>query len=776
MAKIIRHKDKTTGIESNINLESGDVDQQSPEAWPVSLSNSFVRVCDLVEQINERQINLVDETNIVSISHALVPFGDKGKNLFDQICIHQTIFNTDDIESTWTTALRRSKAKTANAFIKLCKSKGLDSSEIERQWEYKLKEPGKSSIDITEEISEDQAKKIQEFSFYEHDNCYYFATYNYDSHVCNLERRSNFIIKILFHITRGKSNKRLIELINIHNRKVSIDVDTNQLASFQKFKELTEGAGNFIFEGTNIDLLRIKNKLFQEEKPSFQIDMLGWDSKEKFFSFSNGIYDKIFHPVDEHGTVQLKEKNFFIPYHPGTDNYLHINEKKFTYKESNTSFEQWSRLYCHAFGDAGKVALLFGIATLFSDHIFSVRGNFPLLFLYGEGGSGKSRVAMYLQHLWGDPQPPLKLSEKANTDKGKIRKMAQYVNTLAVFEEFINELDNSVIKTITGIYDRFGYERSNIDSKYGTETVPINSSALITGNVYPNDDPLMQRLILMDYNTNIKDDKVVNAYDELTILNRSGITSITGILLQHRDTIEDSFETEFREQFKSFKDKLKGNNLVMPDRMCENYSMIISMYTVLQKAGLMLPFSFESLLVFLIDTIRVQNEKRDTGSATQRFWDIVLQLASEGIIKHNKEYILRDDHLIIRWKEIHNMYMEKHLRIHRSPGLSNASLMQKLKDSDAWREYKDSVRLPGLKNPTSGHVFYYSKLGIDLWSVVEYWESQTGSSYSNLQNGTYFGKQNGHVPYTSLQNESQPLQMDKNPIVGNKGGNDDLPF
>src|SRR6185369_16156168 len=117
----------------------------------------------------------------------------------------------------------------------------------------------------------------------------------------------------------------------------------------------------------------------------------------------------------------INNKNFYIPYHPNTDGYLHLNEKRFAYKYSDTSFDKWSSLYCIAFGDAGKVVLLFGIATLFSDHIFNIRGNFPLLFLYGEGGSGKSRVAMYLQHLWGDPQPPLKLSEKANTDKGKIR-------------------------------------------------------------------------------------------------------------------------------------------------------------------------------------------------------------------------------------------------------------------------------------------------------------------------------------------------------------------
>lgn len=146
-----------------------------------------------------------------------------------------------------------------------------------------------------------------------------------------MERRSNFILNILFHITRGKQNKRVIELVNVHGRKVTTDIETKQLTGFRLFKELTEGAGNFIFEGTAIDLLKIKNKLFEMEKPSQQIDMLGWNKQGKFFAFSNGLYNSQFHEVDEHGIVTLNNKNYFIPYHPRTDEYTSVNEKLFSF-------------------------------------------------------------------------------------------------------------------------------------------------------------------------------------------------------------------------------------------------------------------------------------------------------------------------------------------------------------------------------------------------------------------------------------------------------------
>lgn len=726
MAKIERHKDEE-GKELDVNFETGDITAPVVEAWSNSLSNSFVKVCSLIEQIQDTELNVVDETNLTAIAYAFVPFGEKGKNLLEQVCLYQTIFSTADIQATWEQAMRRSKAKTGNAFVRLCKAKGLEAKTSSDTWEYKIKEPGKPLITVTDEITEEEVDQLRQYSFLEKDNCYYFAEYNYDAGICTLIRKSNFILRILFHIQRGKNNKRVIELVNIHHRKVTMDIETKQLTSFQGFKELTEGSGNFTFEGTSIDLQKIKNKLFEEELPSQQIDMLGWNKRGEFFAFANGIFNSQFHPVDEHGIVTLHKKNYFIPYHPNTEELTSVNEKLFSYKPGTVSFLDWASMYCTAFGDTGRVALLFGIATLFSDHIFAVRRNFPMLFLYGEGGSGKSRVGAYLQYLWGEPQPPLKLSDKANTDKARIRKMAQYINAMALFEEFINELDMNIIKTITGIYDRFGYERSNMNSMYGTETVPINSTAFITGNSYPNDDPLMQRLIMIDYHKNIRDDKTVSAYNKLTQTNREGLTHLTGWLLQYRDYFCKHYEDEFDSQFQQLKKLCAEKQIIVPDRMCENYALILTTFGVITKAGVSLPFKQGELETFMLSTIQAQSEKRDVGSVTQRFWDIFLALASEAgaggkpTIRYNKEYTMDGNSLFVRWTEVHGLYMEKHSRIYRSAGMGKSTMLQKLKDSGQMVT-TTTKWIDG--NTRRGYEFDYNKLGIDLISVIEYWNSQ----------------------------------------------------
>jgi len=777
MGKIHRHKDES-GTEHHIDLDSGNLIQPTTEAWSTSLSNSFVKCCSLVEQIEADKINLVDETNLNTIACAMVPFGDKGKSLLTQICLYQTIFSTGDIEQTWVTALRISKSKNANYFIRICKAKGLEAKTNEEVWEYKIKDPGKPIYTITDEMSEDEVEELKNWNFIQKNNCYYFARYDFTSGICTLERRSNFILNILFHITRGKQNKRVIELVNVHGRKVTTDIETKQLTGFQAFREFTEGAGNFIFEGTTIDLLKIKNKLFEMEKPSQQIDMLGWNKQGKFFAFSNGLYNSQFHEVDQHGIVTLNDKNYFIPYHPRTDEYTSVNEKLFSFtprwpdhnpKLDSELFDSWATLYCQAFGDTGRVALLFGIATLFSDHIFSVRRNFPMLFLYGEGGSGKSRVGAYLQFLWGEPQPPLKLSDRANTDKARIRKMAQYINAMALFEEFINELEMNIIKTITGVYDRFGYERSNMNSLYGTETVPINSTAFITGNSYPNDDPLMQRIILIDYNKNVRDSETVEAFNKLTAINRKGLTTVTGWLLQFRQYFLDHYENEFDLRFAEFKALCAAKQIIVPDRMCENYALILTTYAVISKAGIKLPFMPGELKTFMLSTIKAQADKRDVGSVTQRFWDILQLLASEGSIRSEKEFSFNGNTLSIRWTEIHGMYMEKHQRLHRSPGLGKSTMLQKLRDSGFMiTDGGDKKRFDG--KVCHSYTFEYDKLGIDLMSVVEYWQAQD-RRYARKEDQQ---AAENVTKVTKVTNEAKYSQNTEKPIFD--GENDDLPF
>ena len=77
---------------------------------------------------------------------------------------------------------------------------------------------------------------------------------------------SNFTMRVLFHIDNGKVPRRIIEIINTKGKKKTLDTETANLTSIGRFKEFIEGAGNYLFDGSAVELSKLKRKLFDEEK------------------------------------------------------------------------------------------------------------------------------------------------------------------------------------------------------------------------------------------------------------------------------------------------------------------------------------------------------------------------------------------------------------------------------------------------------------------------------------------------------------------------------
>lgn len=735
--KIERKKDKDTNNETEINLQTGDVNvnaaparpevptqpedtkNQKPEAWLPKKRIDFERCVSFVNQIVNRSINIVDEKNILTIAFALASFGEAGRDLFVQVCLHQTLYDSESIQEHFNQALQKSKYNTPVKFINICTTFGLEVLYGDDNYTYFIIE-GIRPVNFTDSITEEMVRMIDSYGFIEYRDQYYFATRNREEKRITLESKSNFTMQVLYHINRGKNNKRVIGLKNIRKEQIRLEIETKELNSLQAFKALTEGLGFFTTKDqfNEKDLQKIKNKLFAEEKPSKQLEVLGWD-KKGFWAFCNGLYnvgDQKFYAVDEYGIVSLNNVHYHIPFHPGTDEYNYINEKKLMHIPSTIDFNTWASLYAQAFKNPGCTVLAFTIATVFSDHIFGVKNNFPMLFLYGEGGSGKGTVCEFAQYLFGMPQPPLKLTEKANTDKARVRKFATYCNVPVRIEEFSNSIDMSATKTLTNLYDRFGYERSSMETRYGTETVPIRSTVMITGNEYPADDPLMQRLVLLDQDNNKHTSDQIAAFRKLQHINMESITSILTQLLAMRGTVEKHWRIAYQAEYDTFRTECE--NLDVPSRMVENYAVLLGTYKCMELAGLQWPMLYHDFKAYLKQCLTIQAEKRSTGAVVQRFWDIVLILASKthGGIHENKEFLLDGESLYIRFKDIHPLYMEEHFRIYRSTGLLQASLLQKLKISTAFIESVPSKRFGKIN--TSAMKFDYSLLNIDLLYVV----------------------------------------------------------
>lgn len=637
----------------------------------------------------------------------------------------------------------RAKIKKANSFLKMAvKVNGEDvethPEREESEWARFHREEQENKIkslippDAYEEEDNDPLEDAIHYNWFQYAGCFWAiqSKPTPKGMVYWKIQMTNFTMRILFHMEGKNRTSRLIEFRNCYGQSRTIETDTANLVSKAKFKEVTEALGNYLFFAGDMELMNLKSKLFKTETPCSMVEILG-QHPEGFFSFSNGIYmDGQWLPVDEKGIIILEKSAFYIP--SGNRNYasnseMYTGEKKVKHIATDVTFKDWAARHHVVFGEPGMVGMLFGISCLFSDIVFQNFNFFPLLFLYGEGGSGKGELIRSIQHLFGTPQDPLHLSGKANTDKARIRELAQYRNLVMCLEEYRNGNDD-LVNMLKQVWDRFGYKRARMDRGVGNESVPINSGAMVTGNDYPMDDALLQRLVVLELNKNVRTQEMSDAFYELKQYQEAGITSITLQLLDHRKLIEEKFRETYMASLKDIRATMVNSKIT--DRMAGNMAVIDSMYVILSSV-LEFPFTLEKLRNFMAAAMLRQNSKRDSGSETQKFWDVILSMATRGEILENREIKFDGDKVYVRFTELHYQYMLGHRQMYGTPGLNKQSLLDKLKISEAYEAPKDSVRFEGDVR-TSAQVFFLSKIGVDLVGAFEYKRKQAQAKLQEL--------------------------------------------
>lgn len=555
----------------------------------------------------------------------------------------------------------------------------------------------------------------EKFGFFEWNNSYYKMIPAGEGK-WNYKQFTNFSMKVLYHMDNGPIARRVVQLTNTRGRIVVVDTPTSSLSNKGRFIEFVESKGNFQFWGNDADLAKLKGKLYDEEMRCQEISVLGWNDAG-FWAWSNGIFNGQFTGTDTNGFLQHDGVHYYVP--AGNTSIanrkqLFNNESKFEHISAGATktLQDWMQRYYRVFGDNGMVVGLFSIACIYSDIIYARKGCFPILFIYGEGGSGKGSAIKFAQHLFGRPQDPLTLSGKANTDKAKIRTFAQFVNSMILLEEYVPNHDTDQL--LKNLFDRYGYKRGRMDQGYGTESVGISSGVAVTGNYAPVDDPLIQRLIFLQQSKNEFDAEEKRLFKELKDYSAEGITPVTHELLSHRQAIYTQFDPVSKEQYKQIAVSGGGGNVT--DRMVENMNMIYTVYHILSSEGLAFPFNNNQLRGFLGATLGVQNEKRNLGSEVQRWWDILLQLINEGKAVHLRDFKIDGNMLYIRFSQLHASYLQAHAITHRTSGLNRTTMLDKLKHTPGYNGYMDACRI-GRSN-SSAFVFDMTKIEAPIYDAV----------------------------------------------------------
>ncbi len=562
-------------------------------------------------------------------------------------------------------------------------------------------------------------KEALEFGIYQYNNRYWAigAKGKYEI--------SNFTMKVLFHVkTSDVAAYRIIEITNVYGKTSIISLNTDDFVSLGSFKKVIARFGNYIFKGVDSDLGKLQEKIQREEKPTRLVQTLGYNKRGNFYAFANGIVpcgtnnpnQLQFIQTDDNGIIETENQIFFIPANSKIfedKDAQFTNDKKFIYQASGkTNFEQWSALHYRVYGDKSMAGTLFYVSAIFRDIIHPAIGRrFPLFNCCGQKGSGKGTYIESYLWLFGQPQDQIMLGG-ASTVVGFMRKFAQFCNAFVWLDEYKNNLPPKIIESLKNLYDGIGYERGKKDNTFETESIPINSACILSGQEIPVAEPaLFSRCIMMLFKPGKGyTDESRRLFKQLQQMQEGNLSHITAFIALHRKHFIDNYKQTFENTFREVIQRTASKEI--DERMMLNVAMLCATYKV-ADSFLKFPFTYEQAEAFLIKNMKEQYTILAGSDDVSKWWQVVENLFTMREIVEGRDFELKDGYLYIRIQQVHGLYLRELRSRNDSHYLDKSTLEHYLEMDPDIQGEKTRARFNDGTN-TSTFKCLYSKIGINL--------------------------------------------------------------
>lgn len=437
-----------------------------------------------------------------------------------------------------------------------------------------------------------------------HDNSVYFKGKE------KFFKGSNYKITPLFHVYGKTDNKRLCEVISEYGKKKIIDFDTADFVQMAKFEGKLLDEGNFTFTAdvTANHFKLFRNSIMEQFIMAYELKSLGWQP-EGFFAFADCVFHSgILKKANDYGIIQLETgvkteseymedvKHFYSPSasvmhkfsREGDD--LYENDRYLVYKAAPVDITQWMKQLRKVYGIKSITGIAFAIASIFRDITMKKKGFFPLFFLSGEKGSGKSKFGESIVALFTHKQEPFDLN--SGTKVALSRRLARISNISVMFEEYNDGVEDTVFQMLKGAYDGRGREMGKATGDNRTTTTKVNCGLILLSQYLSSrdDNSLTSRSVIEHFikpqesftTAQIEDYSLLKSWEE------QGLSSLLVEVLQHRALIEEKTQDTYAAISKKMKAELKGKEY--QERMMENYIAMLVPLTILKN---LLRFPFD---------------------------------------------------------------------------------------------------------------------------------------------------------------------------------------
>lgn len=252
-------------------------------------------------------------------------------------------------------------------------------------------------------------------------------------------------------------------------------------------------------------------------------------------------------------------------------------------------FSEISKQVYEVYGQQSVLPIIFGVASVYRDHIISVNNFFPVLFLKGGFATGKTSLSSSLQMIFSESNvtmfDPVKSPDiHASLSEKGIMILDEYHSGNKADASIKAAYDNAEMKAV-------GREMK-VDSRKATAAVIVLSHEL------PEDVTVLSRAILVSNENAAYSEKQIDNFNVLQESLRSNDCNCVSELAGRGEFLANHFETFFNRCKVDFLPFSESKN----HRIIANYATVVAVFDCL-KGLIDFPFDIEELYQVLDKTI-----------------------------------------------------------------------------------------------------------------------------------------------------------------------------
>lgn len=569
---------------------------------------------------------------------------------------------------------------------------------------------------------------------------------------------TNFVINPLIHIYSkdDAENRRLTE-VNNGITKAILELPSKAFSSVDQFESILMNEGvYFLMDGfTKSHLNKMKSQLLREYPKCFELKTLGWQP-EGFWAYSNKIYNGSLIPFNEYGYTDVDGVNYLsmasstIQSDVRSEDDLYKNDRYLQWSQPAIDFKEWASMIVGAYGENGKLAVMYVFVTLFRDIVYALNSSCPHLYAYGPVGSGKSVFAESISNLFFKEMPFFNLNQ--GTDFAFFKRMERFRNCPVGFNEFDeNAIKEEWFRAIKSAFDGEGREKGSMTRKKKTEVQDIQSTLILIGQFLSTKDDasVLSRTIPCNITPNKRTDKQIETFQRLKAYEKVGLSGILIELLQHRPTIEKKYNDVYASEFKKLSQTFERDRIKVKARIQNNFCTMLAMRMILEPF-IQFPFTYQEFFDQVKSEIVKLSQMITESDSLAAFWKTIEFMSEQNMIEDGWDYKIdvRDEiplvisrsergsdgkdtksHrfeepkklLYVRMTTIHPLYMNAVRQQTGKVGLNVETISSYIRELDSYVGMIKSTSFRsrnGTSKNSNAYVFDYDILGLNIEKIL----------------------------------------------------------